>query len=172
MHPHLRKALALALHPGTCDGEASAAFSAARRLVAKNGSPDLPDAEAEIVSCADPHPHPRYPGAGTSPAPAPEQHTVWRVSIRADRLHEFLGMLIEKAKATDVRLTLQTFGLLGRHVHTPTRLEFALTGERPCVDLVGGWIATYVAGAGFRVRHHAGPPRTANARGESAYCAQ
>jgi hypothetical protein len=97
------------------------------------------------------------------------------VSLRADRLHEFLGFLIAKTAATDVRLTLQAFALRGRHVHTPTRLEFALTGDRPWVEMVGGWIANYVAGAGFRVRHRrpetAGAPG-AGARGESAYCAQ
>jgi hypothetical protein len=163
MHPHLRKVLAVALHPGTCDGEASAAFSAARRLVARNG---LPDAEVQILSRDE-----SSPTRTRADSASPGQRTVWRVSIPADRLHDFLGMLIAKTAATDVRLMLRSFALRGRHVHTPTRLEFALTGARPCVELVGGWIASYLATAGFRVRHRH-DPEASGARGERAHCAR
>ena len=130
MHAHLQKVLAVALHPDTCDGEATAAFTVARRLAAKNGSADLPVAEAKIISRAG-----SSAGAGREGprAGSPQQRTAWRVSIRADRLHEFLGVLIGKAGATGVALSLTTFALLGRHVHTPSWLEFDLKGPRGAV---------------------------------------
>ncbi len=137
MHAHLQKVLAVALHPDTCDGEATAAFTVARRLAAKNGSADLPVAEAKIISRAG-----SSAGAGREGprAGSPQQRTAWRVSIRADRLHEFLGVLIGKAGATGVVLSLTTFALLGRHVHTPSRLEFDLKGPRGAVEALDGWI--------------------------------
>lgn len=169
MHAHLQKVLAVALHPDTCDGEATAAFTVARRLAAKNGSADLPVAEAKIISRAG-----SSAGAGREGprAGSPQQRTAWRVSIRADRLHEFLGVLIGKAGATGVVLSLTTFALLGRHVHTPSRLEFDLKGPRGAVEALDGWIESYMVGAGFRVRRSRSPREATSTRGEDLFRTQ
>jgi hypothetical protein len=164
MPPHLQNVLAVALHPGTCDGEAAAAFHAARRLAARGF---LPDSGREVVSFSESRSSPPR----TTTICSATHEAIWRVSIRADRLHEFLGLLISKTDAADVRLTLENFVLLGRHVHSATRLEFVLTGSRRSVDTIGGWIASHIGPAAFRLRH---PPVPNGVEGwrERAGCAQ
>ena len=168
MHTHLRKILAVALHPATCDGEATAAFAAARRLAAASEAPGFAEAEAEVIANSETR-------AGTlreGRAGVAEQRTSWRVSIRADRLHEFLGALVAKANAAGVQFSLTTFALLGRHVHTPSRLEFALSGTRQEVDKLDRWIEFYMLGAGFRRRRGNEQREAISRRGETVFCMQ